>query len=148
MKKIAMMVALFVATIATGNSALACDACGKNDPKVELRNTMQKLWADHMMWTYTTVDAFFNNADGLSSQLGRLLQNQKDIGAAVVPFYGQAGGDALAKLLKEHIEGAVPVLTVAKNGDSEGVKVALDAWYKNAEEIADFLSAANPKAWK
>lgn len=109
-----------------------------------LNRDMQKLWADHMQWTYGTVDAFFNNPKSLDASLARLLQNQKDIGNAVVPFYGQAGGDQLAKLLTEHITGAVPVLQAAKAGDNDALKKALDDWYANAQEIADFLSTANP----
>ncbi|HMN05237.1 MAG TPA: hypothetical protein PKD45_05880 [Flavobacteriales bacterium] len=109
-----------------------------------LNRDMQKLWADHMQWTYSTVDAFFNNPKSLDASLARLLQNQKDIGNAVVPFYGQAGGDQLAKLLTEHITGAVPVLQAAKAGDNDALKKALDDWYANAQQIADFLSTANP----
>lgn len=110
-----------------------------------LSSGMQKLWADHMQWTYSTVDAFFNNPAGLDAQLNRLLQNQKDIGNAIVPFYGQAAGDQLTKLLTEHIVGAVPVLTAAKNGDNNGLTTALNDWYANAEEIGEFLNTANPE---
>ncbi|MBX2903664.1 MAG: hypothetical protein KF872_08920 [Chitinophagales bacterium] len=107
-------------------------------------SNMRKLWSDHMQWTYSTVDAFFNNSDGLQAQLNRLLQNQKDIGAAIVPYYGQAAGDQLTALLTDHINKAVPVLTAAKNNDQAALNTALADWYANAEQIADFLSAANP----
>lgn len=144
MKKI--FLAMMITMMSTMSFAsVKCDICGKGDPSVELRGAMQKLWSDHMQWTYSTVDAFFNNPKSLQANLNRLLQNQKDIGAAIVPFYGQAAGDALAKLLTTHIEQAVPVLTAAQKNDQAGLKKALDDWYKNAEEIADFLSAANPK---
>ena len=127
---------------------MACDACGKGDPAVELRGAMQKLWADHMQWTFATVDAFYHNQNGLSAQLNRLLKNQKDIGAAIVPVYGQAAGDKLTALLTTHINQAVPVLTAAKSGDQAALKKALDDWYANAQEIADFLASANSKNWK
>lgn len=109
-----------------------------------LRSTLQELWTDHMQWTYSTVDAFFHNPKGVDAQLARLLQNQQDIGAAIVPFYGQAAGDKLAALLTTHIQQAVPVLTAARDNDQTGLKTALDNWYANAQEIADFLSGANP----
>ncbi|HSD13813.1 MAG TPA: hypothetical protein VLB74_04120, partial [Flavobacterium sp.] len=94
-----------------------------------------------------TVDAFYNEPNQVEVKLNRLLENQKQIGAAIVPFYGKAAGDQLAKLLKEHIEGAIPVLKAAKANDKPALDKALAAWYKNAKEIADFLSAANPKNW-
>lgn len=110
----------------------------------DLNKAMRKLWSEHMQWTYSTVDAFFNNPDGLDAQLGRLLQNQVDIGNAIMPYYGTEAGQQLSALLTEHITDAVPVLTAAKNGDQAGLESALDDWYANAQEIGDFLSAANP----
>jgi hypothetical protein len=147
MKKILLSLAI-IAGLFVSNASVACEACGKGDPAVEFRGAMQKLWADHMQWTYATVDAFYHNQNGLKAQLDRLLKNQKDIGAAIVPVYGQAAGDKLAELLTIHINQAVPVLTAAKNGDQAALKKALDDWHVNAQEIADFLANANPKNWK
>ncbi|MFA5298111.1 MAG: hypothetical protein WC389_07885 [Lutibacter sp.] len=111
-------------------------------------NGMHKLWADHMQWTFATVDAFFNNPEGLQAQLDRLLKNQENIGAAIVPYYGQAAGDQLTILLKGHINGAVPVLQAAKDNDQAALNQAITNWRANAKEIADFLSTANPEYLK
>ncbi|WP_370409318.1 hypothetical protein [Streptomyces fradiae] len=119
------------------------------DPKKEiaLYTTLRELWGDHMQWTYVTVDAFFHNPQALQPSLDRLLRNQQDLGAAIVPYYGQAAGDQLAALLTTHIQQAVPVLEAAQAGDQQALQKALDDWYANAEDIADFLTAANPKQW-
>ena len=117
------------------------------EAQVGLYSTMRALWSDHMQWTWSTVDAFFHNQDGLQAQLDRLLANQADIGAAIVPLYGQEAGDQLTALLTTHIQQAVPVLTAAQEGDQEALDAALADWYVNAEETADFLSAANPDNW-
>lgn len=114
---------------------------------VKLNTKMHSLCSDHMQWTYATVDAFFHNQDQLQANLTRLLQNQKDLGAAIVPYYGQAAGDKLAALLTTHIQDAVPVLQAAKDGNQAALSSALDEWYANAQEIADFLSSANPDHW-
>jgi hypothetical protein len=100
-----------------------------------------------MQWTYVTVDAFFHNQEGLQAQLDRLLANQTDIGAALAPFYGEEAGNQLTELLTTHINQAVPVLTAAQAGDTAALETALADWYSNAEEIADFVSAANPENW-
>ncbi|MBS1487159.1 MAG: glycosyltransferase [Bacteroidetes bacterium] len=113
----------------------------------ELNKAMRELWSAHMYWTLITVDAYYNDPKGLSAKLDRLLQNQKDIGAAIVPFYGQAAGDQLAKLLTEHIQGAVPVLKAAKENNKEALDKAVKDWYANAKEIGSFLASANPKNW-
>ena len=119
----------------------------KSPKYLELNQAMRKLWSDHMHWTLATVDAFFNEPKQLDVKLNRLLENQKQIGAAVGQYYGQAAGDKLAKLLTEHITDAVPVLQAAQANDKTALDKALEAWYKNAKEIADFLSAANPRNW-
>jgi hypothetical protein len=117
------------------------------DKKVALYTAMEKLWAQHMEWTYATVDAFFHDQSAVTPTLNRLLQNQKDIGAAIVPYYGQEAGDKLTKLLTTHINQAVPVLQAAKANNKVKLDKALAAWQANAKEIADFLSGANPSNW-
>ncbi|AXT85235.1 hypothetical protein C6I20_08560 [Aeromicrobium sp. A1-2] len=112
-----------------------------------LNSAMRGLWADHMQWTWSSVDAFFHNPKGLQAQLDRLLQNQKDIGAAIVPYYGQDAATQLTDLLTTHIKDAVPVLTAAQKGDNAALEKASDEWYRNAKEIADFLTKANPDNW-
>lgn len=117
-------------------------------PKVlELNRAMRDLWYAHMYWTLITVDAYYNDPIGLNAKLNHLLQNQKDIGAAIVPYYGQAAGDRLAELLTEHITLAVPVLKAAKENDRVALDKAVKDWYANAKAIGTFLASANPENW-
>jgi hypothetical protein len=120
---------------------------GQTSAATELRDGMRKLWSDHMQWTYATVDAFFHNTDALQPTLDRLLANQADLGQAIVPYYGKKAGDQLTKLLTTHINDAVPVLQAAQSGDDAALHAALDDWYANAREIADFLASADPVHW-
>lgn len=143
-----------VVCIIAAVTLLAAQGCSKDEVEIPTLNSdkyqdfntaMRKLWTDHMQWTYATVDAYFNNPTSLQPHLDRLLQNQKDIGAAIVPYYGQAAGDTLASLLTVHINQAPPVLKAAKENDQAALTTALNNWYANAEDIADFLAAANPQ---
>jgi hypothetical protein len=118
-----------------------------NQAEVNLYDALRQLWSDHMQYTVMTVDAFFHNNSALQPRLNRLLQNQKDLGAAIVPYFGQDAGNKLTDLLTTHINQAVPVLTAAKSGDQAALQKAENDWYANAKEIADFLSAANPDNW-
>ncbi len=113
----------------------------------QLRVDMRKLWAEHMEWTYATVDAFYHDQDGLSPKLNRLLLNQQQIGTAIKPYFGEEAGSTLASLLTEHIQLAVPVLTAAQNGDNAALQESLDNWYANAQAVGDHYAAINPENW-
>ncbi|WP_019243325.1 hypothetical protein [Bacillus massilioanorexius] len=76
--------------------------------------------------------------------LQRLLQNQTDIGNSIKPFYGEKAGNQLTKLLKEHIVLAGQVVDAAKSGNQQALNKYNKLWYKNADDIAAFLSKANP----
>lgn len=105
------------------------------------------LWSEHMQWTYTVVDYFFHNPEGLGPQVNRLLQNQQDIGDAMGEHFGNQHGDDIADLLTTHILDAVPVLTAAQEGDDEALAESLDIWYENAQDVGDKFAEMNPEFW-
>lgn len=111
---------------------------------VQLRESMRKLWSDHVVWTRQYIVAAIANDPSAQAAAERLLRNQDDIGNAIVPFYGRAAGDQLARLLREHITIAVDLVTGAKAGDNGRQADANARWHANAAQIATFLSSANP----
>lgn len=125
--------------------AMAMEATSTDSAaQIDLYSAMRTLWGEHMQWTYDTVVAFAAGSEGLDPTIGRILQNQKDIGDAIAPYYGDDAAAQLTDLLTTHIKEAVPVLVAAKAGDSAALEKAVTDWYANAEEIGDFLASANP----
>ena len=108
---------------------------------------MRKLWEDHITWTRLVIVSLANDLPDTQTTVDRLLQNQVDIGDAIKPFYGEAAGDQLTVLLKEHIVIAAEVIQAAKAGDTAALAEAKARWYENADEIAEFLHTANPENW-
>jgi hypothetical protein len=108
---------------------------------------MRKLWEDHITWTRLVIVSIANDLPDTQTTVDRLLQNQVDIGDAVKPFYGEAAGAQLTALLTDHIVIAAEILQAAKAGDTAAFDDALVRWYENADDIAEFLNAANPKNW-
>jgi hypothetical protein len=108
---------------------------------------MDKLWEDHVTWTRLYIVSAAANLPDQDTTAQRLLQNQTDIGNAIKPFYGDAAGDKLDGLLKDHIMIATEIIAAAKSGDATEKDEAAQRWGANADDIASFLSSANPKQW-
>ena len=111
---------------------------------LDLKMAMRKLWEDHMIWTHAYIVSEIANLEDLDAVTKRLLQNQVDLGNAIKPIYGNDPGNKLAELLKEHILLASEVVKAAKVNDKEKLDATNKKWYQNADDIAAFLSSANP----
>lgn len=132
---------------ASAAQATGTTSSGTKVSAVEFRNTMRKLWEDHITWTRLYIISVAHNLPDQDATAQRLLANQDDIGNAIKPFYGDAAGNKLTELLRGHILGAADLLAAAKAGDKAKVDAASAKWYQNADDIATFLSNANEKNW-
>jgi len=110
----------------------------------QLHDAMRKLWSDHVVWTRLYIIAAAANDASAPTASARLLRNQEDIGNAIAPYYGSAAGAKLTSLLKQHILIAVDLVSAAKAGDKAKVADADRRWHANANDLATFLSGANP----
>lgn len=114
----------------------------------EFHDAMRKLWEDHITWTRLFIVSAVADLPDKGPTTERLLKNQSDIGNAIKSFYGDAAGDKLTTLLKEHITTAAEVVAAAKAKDKSKQDDATKRWYANADEIASFLNGANPRNWQ
>jgi hypothetical protein len=112
--------------------------------KEPVRLALRKLWSDHVIWTRQYIVAAVGGTPDADAAAGRLLKNQEDIGAAIAGYYGDAAGDKLTDLLKEHIMIAVDLVEAAKSGDNDAFAKHDARWTENIEKIAAFLAGANP----
>jgi hypothetical protein len=139
----------------SADPALQTDASdlSKNDQKnkkidpLAFQQAVRKLWEEHVTWTRVYIIAALADLPEADVAAQRLLQNQKDIGNAIKPFYGDQAGQQLTALLEDHILIAADLLAAAKVGDTAKFGDANQRWYANADEIAAFLSSANPDHW-
>ena len=131
----------------TAEASARANAAPVTKTELAFRNEMRKLWEDHIVWTRMAIVSLTSDTADTEASVGRLLQNQTDIGDAVKPFYGDAAGTELTRLLREHITIAAELIGAAKTGDEAGVAAAQAAWGANADAIAEFLQGANPRHW-
>jgi hypothetical protein len=133
-----------ISSVAGETARSQAAAMGRGDAAVMLKQDMRKLWTDHVVWTRDYIIAAIGDQPDAQSAANRLMKNQEDMGKAVAKYYGDAAGQQLTTLLKEHISIAVDLIKAAKAGDKAGQQQADTRWQQNAVQIADFLSKANP----
>ena len=120
-----LAVAVMLAVIpATAFAADAQKSAGQKMSPVDFNKAMRKIWEDHVTWTRLYIVTATSNLPDKDATTQRLLQNQSDIGNAVAPFYGNAAGEKLTALLKDHILGAAALIEAAKSGDKAKIDAA------------------------
>ncbi|MFC5652552.1 glycosyltransferase [Paenibacillus solisilvae] len=110
----------------------------------QLQWDLRKLWIDHALWTRNYIVSAAAGLEDQDKVLARLLKNQQDIGNAIKPYYGEAAGNKLAELLREHILIAGKIIAASLQGNQADIERYNKDWYKNADDIAKFLSGVNP----
>src|SRR5919202_2340779 len=138
----ALVVGLALVGTACSDSSENKDHAAQQQSKpdrVQLRGDMRGLWEDHVTWTRVVIISAAAGLPDYQVAVGRLLKNQEDIGNAIKPFYGEAAGTELTRLLKDHITTAADLLVAAKTGNTSAQQEASTRWYANADDIARFL---------
>lgn len=148
----ALVSGALVATTLAMSAAAPADAA-KARPSIDrqgFHDAMRVLWEDHIVWTrqfIVSAATLSTDLPDISATTDRLLANQADIGDAFRPFYGDAVGDAVTALLRDHILTAAELIAAAKAGHTAATDAASAAWYANADDIAAALNGVNPRYW-
>jgi hypothetical protein len=103
------------------------------------------LWVGHIFWVREVVRGLAEkNQTGADFAEKQVVANAKQIAGSIEPFYGKAATDQLFKLLAGHYTAVKAHATATVAGDAAAAKQALGDLTGNANEIAKFLSGANP----
>ncbi|MCI0555157.1 MAG: glycosyltransferase [Anaerolineae bacterium] len=137
---------LFPILLAGNSSLIAAQKQPKIDSQV-FRNDMRKFWEDHSELTRSFIISTLADLPDQSETAQQLIQNQNEIGAVIKPFYGDAVGDQLAALLKEHALIGAAMLQALRKADAAAFEESVARWYANADDIAQFLHDTNPENW-
>lgn len=151
-KSMLMALCIALACVALPVSAASNDAAVRKlekkmaaaQPTTNLSIAMRQLWEEHIVYTRNFIISGLAGLEDAGPIAERLLRNQDDIGNAIKPYYGDEAGNKLTALLREHILIAADIVKAAKAGDNAGVGAGQKAWLANADDIAAFLSSANP----
>jgi hypothetical protein len=102
------------------------------------------LWMEHVNWTRMTIMGIVFGLPDLPFVQERLLRNATDLGNSLRPFYGDKIADRYTALIREHLVLAAELVTAATKGDAKTAAEKEKQWYRNADDIVDFLSSINP----
>lgn len=114
------------------------------DTQVDLENQLRKLWVQHVYWTRFFIISTAANLGDLQPVANRLLRNPEDFAQLFKPLYGEKIARQFQELFTMHLLIAAELVNAAKNQQAEKVAEARYKWYKNAEDIAEFLAFINP----
>jgi len=147
-----------VLTAATATAGLALPALAGDSPTgrqlavttpsgkvAETKAALRDLWLGHIFWIRGVVfETFAKNKPAATAAEQAVVGNAKDIAGAIAPFYGQPASDKLFSLLAGHYGAIKEYLEAAVKTDKAAESKATDHLTANAQEIAAFLSGANP----
>ncbi|HVH30395.1 MAG TPA: hypothetical protein VNA31_01835 [bacterium] len=115
----------------------------------ELTIALRDLYINHLFWVRDLVVSTRLGEKAAISEADEYgLKNAEAIGRSVAPFYGQAAGEKFASLFVGHYSAVKAYMNAAFansfSGNATLKKAALDKLTKNANDIAVFVSSANP----
>jgi hypothetical protein len=120
-------------------------ACIETSKATELKLAFRDLWMDHIYWVRNVVlETKYGDETAAKVAEDRVVQDAKSIAAAITPYYGSEASDKLFGLLAGHYGAIKEYMNASFTGNKMAADTAADMLKKNADEIAVFLSSANP----
>jgi hypothetical protein len=117
----------------------------RNQKTIQIAESLRELWLGHIFWVRNVSIAAIDRND-LAAKVAeqQAVANAKALAASIEPFYGAPAKESFFKLLAGHYGAVKAYLVATVAADAAAKATATQAITSNAEEIADFLSKANP----
>jgi hypothetical protein len=106
---------------------------------------LRDLWVGHIFWVRNVaVATMANQKDVAAAAEAEVVANAKQIAGALEPYYGKDASQKMFTLLAGHWGAVKAHIVATSKGDAKGAEAALKEANANVDEIATFLSGANP----
>ena len=116
-----------------------------NHKTIQIAEALRELWLGHIFWVRNvSIAAIDKNDLAVKVAEQQAVANAKAIAASIEPFYGAPAKTSFFKLLAGHYGAVKAYLVATLAADAAAQATATQAITSNAEEIAVFLSKANP----
>jgi hypothetical protein len=136
----------FVLLAFFGLAALPAQADLSPNPKAAATQAaLRDLWIGHIFWVRNVaVATMAKDAAAAKAAEEQVVANAKQIAAAIEPFYGKPASEKLFGLLAGHWGAVKAHIQATAKGDAKAQEAATKQAVANGDEIATFLSGANP----
>lgn len=115
----------------------------------ELKLTLRELWAGHIFWVRNVVlSTRYGDPEAAKVAEDQVVKNAMDIAGSISPYYGKEASDKLFSLLAGHYGAIKEYMNASFAGNKVARDTAVEMLKKNADDIAAFLSSANPNLKK
>ena len=138
---------LLFAVVGLGGCTHESRVIGEANPArvADTKAALRDLWAGHIFWIRNVVlDNATNNPAARDAAEKEVVANAKQIAGTITPFYGEAASEKLFTLLAGHYGAVKEYSDATVAGSKPQQDAALAHLASNADEIAVFLSGANP----
>ncbi|MGH7205675.1 MAG: hypothetical protein ACREI2_05650 [Nitrospiraceae bacterium] len=111
----------------------------------QTKEALRDLWVGHIFWIRNVVlDNATNNPAARDAAEKEVVANAKQIASTITPFYGEPASEKLFSLLASHYGAVKEYSEATVAGSKRQQDAALAHLASNADDIAVFLSGANP----
>jgi len=108
--------------------------------QLSIINDFRKLWAEFAMWMKVYIISIDNNSRDIPAISERLYRVPKDFYSKLEVFFGPVLSQQLYTLLMKYIVTCMQLTISTKNGNRQIVDANTAEWYRNAEELSNFLA--------
>ncbi len=139
------LAALVALCLAAAPAALQAQGAAKPPALPDLQMALRDLWTGHIFWVRNVVFMTrLGNKAAATVAEQQVVQNARAIADSISPYYGKPAADKLFGLLAAHYGAIKEYMQAAFAGRKSAQAAAFDKLNANADEIAAFLSSANP----
>jgi hypothetical protein len=135
----------FSGTSVAAQKHVRAQTSGWTQKTAQTAAALRDLWVGHIFWVRTvSVAALGQNDAAMKAAEQQAVANAEAIAATIEPFYGAAAKASFFKLLAGHYGAVKAYLEAAVEDNVAAQETATQSLTSNAEELAIFLSKANP----
>jgi len=151
----ASLVVLTSATVDCSSTPLAATATSEGvttttaatvpvETRDDLRDHLRELLLDRATWTRLYIIDVVGRTPAAAASSDRLVRNERAIGRAIAPFYGEAASLQLSGLLQDESRAARDAVGAAMLNDRSRYDRAKAHWYTTSDRVASFFALESP----